>query len=36
MSYIKNINTDELIFDEKKGCYYNPKTNIYYDVKDIV
>ncbi len=36
MSYIKNINTDELIFDEKKGCYYNPKTNIYYDVKDII
>ena len=36
MSYIKNINTDELIFDEKKGCYYNPKTNIYYDVKEII
>lgn len=23
-----------LIFDKEKGCYYNPKTNIYYDLKD--
>jgi len=36
ISYIKNINTDELVFDEQKGCYYNPKTNIYYDIKDII
>ena len=26
---------NELIFNEIKGCYYNPKTNIYYDIKDI-
>ena len=26
---------NELIFNELKGCYYNPKTNIYYDIKDI-
>ena len=25
----------ELIFDEIKGCYYNPKTNIYYDIRDM-
>ena len=26
---------NELIFDEIKGCYYNPKTNIYYDIRDM-
>ena len=26
---------NELLFDEIKGCYYNPKTNIYYDIKNI-
>ena len=35
ISYDQNINIDDLIFDENKGCYYNPKTNIYYDLKDI-
>ena len=25
---------NELLFDEIKGCYYNPKTNIYYDIRD--
>jgi hypothetical protein len=27
---------NELLFDEIKGCYYNPKTNIYYDIKDMI
>ena len=27
---------NELLFDEIKGCYYNPKTNIYYDIKEII
>ena len=37
ISFAKNIkNSEELIFDEIKGCYYNPKTNIYYDIKDVV
>ena len=36
ISYAKNMkNFDDLIFDEIKGCYYNPKTNIYYDIKNI-
>ena len=26
---------NELIFDEIKGCYYNPKTNIYYDIRNM-
>ena len=37
ISYTKIIkDTDELIFDEIKRCYYNPKTNIYYDIKDVI
>ena len=36
ISYAKNMKDfDDLIFDEIKGCYYNPKTNIYYDIKNI-
>lgn len=36
ISYAKKMkNFDDLIFDEIKGCYYNPKTNIYYDIKNI-
>ena len=27
---------NELLFDEIKGCYYNPKTNIYYDIKEMI
>ena len=27
---------NELLFDELKGCYYNPKTNIYYDIKEMI
>ena len=37
ISYTKMVKEPEnLIFDENKGCYYNPKTNIYYDIKDII
>ena len=37
ISFAKNIKViDDLIFDEIKGCYYNPKTNIYYDIKDVI
>ena len=37
ISFAKNIkDIDDLIFDEIKGCYYNPKTNIYYDIKDVI
>ena len=36
ISYAKKMKDfDDLIFDEIKGCYYNPKTNIYYDIKNI-
>ena len=36
ISYAKNMKDfDDLIFDEIKGCYYNLKTNIYYDIKNI-
>ena len=36
ISYAKSMKDfDDLIFDEIKGCYYNPKTNIYYDIKNI-
>ena len=36
ISYVKKMKDfDDLIFDEIKGCYYNPKTNIYYDIKNI-
>lgn len=35
ISYAKILKkTDNLIYDEIKGCYYNPKTNIYYDIKN--
>ena len=27
---------NELLFDEIKGCYYNPKTNVYYDIKEMI
>ena len=27
---------NELLFDEIKGYYYNPKTNIYYDIKEMI
>ena len=27
---------NELLFDEIKGCYYNSKTNVYYDIKDVI
>ena len=34
ISYVKREkNEDNLIYDEIKGCYYDPKTNIYYDIK---
>ena len=37
ISYAKNIkDIDNLIFDEIKGCYYNSKTNVYYDIKDVI
>ena len=37
ISYAKILKEgNELIFDEIKGCYFNPKTNIYYDIKDII
>ena len=36
ISYARKMKDfDDLIFDEIKGCYYNPKTNIYYDIKNI-
>ena len=35
ISYVKVIKDSEnLIYDEIKGCYYNPKTNVYYDIKN--
>ena len=35
ISYAKKMKDfDDLIFDEIKGCYYNPKTNVYYDIKN--
>ena len=37
ISYVKNIkNSDNLLYDEIKGCYYDPKTNIYYDIKNLL
>ena len=37
ISYAKKMKDfDDLIFDEIKGCYYNPKTNIYYDIKEMI
>ena len=37
ISYAKILKEgNELIFDEIKGCYFNPKKNIYYDIKDII
>ena len=36
-SYEKKLTIeDNLIYDEIKGCYYNPKTNIYYDIKNLL
>lgn len=35
ISYVKDLkNQEKLIYDEIKGCYYNPKTNVYYDIKN--
>ena len=37
ISYVKDLkNQEKLIYDEIKGCYYNPKTNIYYDIKEMI
>ena len=36
ISYVKILKKpDNLIYDEMKGCYYNPRTNIYYDIKNL-
>lgn len=36
ISYGKILkNSDNLLYDEIKGCFYNPKTNIYYDIKNL-
>ena len=36
ISYVKAIkNSENLIYDAIKGCYYNPKTNVYYDIKNL-
>ena len=37
ISYAKlTKNSDKLIYDEIKQCYYDPKTNIYYDIKNLL
>ena len=38
ISYAKILKTssDNLIYDEAKGCFYNPQTNIYYDIKNLL
>ena len=37
ISYAKlTKNSDNLIYDEIKQCYYDPKTNIYYDIKNLL
>ena len=37
ISYAKILRTsDNLIYDEIKGCYYNPQTNVYYDIKNLL
>ena len=37
VSYIKPMKKAEnLIYDEIKGCYFNPKTNVYYDIKNLM
>ena len=37
VSYIKPMKkTENLIYDEIKGCYFNPKTNVYYDIKNLM
>ena len=37
VSYVKVMkNSENLIYDEIKGCYYNPKTNVYYDIKNFL
>ena len=36
ISYKKSLgNSENLLYDEIKGRYYNPKTNVYYDIKNL-